>query len=293
MSKYIMSVKKYFIFALFFFFACTTKLEDIVNPSIDIEWIIADYNQVENTLFLQIDVLNSDKNYDSIIVELNSENYDLRLLLNDKGENGDIIANNNIYSINANIDLPYTTISLNAILFIDSNNKVEKNKIIFIEEQFAPEIVDVKFWQINADGSKSIFNPNNEPFQVHEEEYKYLYFQLIVNDKNGLDDIQYLKYQINVENMIAEDSCNYTPPAGFLSYPQWYLEYQETNIDGDFVFDIKNQFLDNPNTEIEEPGLEYKPIKQCGRIGVAIFRFIISDMTFEPILKEVSVGFDK
>ena len=38
--------------------------------------------------------------------------------------------------------------------------------------------------------------------EVSEEEYKYLYFQLIVNDKNGLNDIQYLKYQINVDYYI-------------------------------------------------------------------------------------------
>ena len=122
-------------------------------------------------------------------------------------------------------------------------------------------------------------------FQIDDIDYRFLDFQLIINDINGLDDIRYVRYQVNVEAMEAEDSCQYVPKSGFLSYPQWYLEYKETT-DSGFVFDVNNVYLD-------EPGSPVKPIGLCGRIGVSTFRFIVADMTLEPVVKERSVGFDK
>ena len=85
--------------------------------------------------------------------------------------------------------------------------------------------------------------------------------------------------------MVAEDSCNYVPESGFLSYPQWYLQYTETT-DSGFVFDVNNVYL-------EEPGIPIKPLNLCGRIGVSTFRFIVSDMVFDPIIQDQQVGFDK
>ena len=122
-------------------------------------------------------------------------------------------------------------------------------------------------------------------FQVDDDEYNYLDFQVIINDNNGLDDIRYVRYQINVENMAAEDSCNYEPESGFLNYPQWFLEYKETT-DAGFVFDVNNAYL-------QEPGIPIKPLNQCGRIGVSTFRFIIADMVFDPIIDDRFVVFDK
>ena len=137
----------------------------------------------------------------------------------------------------------------------------------------------------NADGSETMFDPNSEIFHVDDDEYNYLDFQLIINDKNGLDDIRYVRYQINIEKMTAEDSCNYEPESGFLNYPQWFLEYKETT-DAGFVFDVNNAYL-------AEPGIPIKPLNQCGRTGVSTFRFIIADMIFDPIVEDRFVGFDK
>ena len=85
--------------------------------------------------------------------------------------------------------------------------------------------------------------------------------------------------------MAADDSCNYIPETGFLSYPQWFLEYQETTEIG-HVFDVNNAYLD-------EPGIPIKPIELCGRSGVSIFRFIVADRSFGPIVEERSIGFDQ
>lgn len=283
--KYTFKIKKILSFGFIFLLSCTTSVENPLIESISINWITADYNQIEKKLFLQLEIQSWEENIDSVIVEINSDNYNLIVILNDNGNNGDIIPNNNRYSVNTDVELPYGNILLNAIIYSSSSIKYEYKNNILIEEQFPPEIIDFIFWKKYADGSGMIFDPSSEVYKVDNNDYTFLDFQLIINDKNGIDDIKHIYYEINVENMFAVDSCQYIPEFGFLSYPQWYLEYKETIEDG-FIFDVNNIFL-------EEPGIPIKPIQSCGRIGVSVFKFIVSDMTFDPITTEISIGFDK
>ena len=265
--------------------SCMMNVDDDEMDSLSIEWLDIDYNQNDTTLFLQVEVIPENKMITKVFVEISSENFDSTIFLNDNGNFGDIILQNNIFSSLSQIYLPFDDYQFNAVVQTSSLQEFIKGKNISIEEQYGPEIVDIIFWQKNADGSETMFDPNSEIFQVDDDEYNYLDFQLIINDKNGLDDIRYVRYQINIENMAAEDSCNYEPESGFLSYPQWFLEYKETT-DVGFVFDVNNAYL-------QEPGIPIKPLNQCGRIGVSTFRFIVADMFFNPIIEDRFVGFDK
>ena len=276
---------KLFSPVLFLITACVIDIENPIEESLSIEWISIDYDQVENQLFLQLEILPVDETIDSITVEVSSENYDSTFVLNDNGVSGDLIAENNRFSAITEVDLPFEDYQFKAVVYTLSSKEYQDRKNITIDEEFPPEITDILFWQKNADGSGIIFNPDSEVFQIDDIDYRFLDFQLIINDINGLDDIRYVRYQINVEAMAAEDSCQYVPESGFLSYPQWYLEYKETT-DAGFVFDVNNVYLD-------EPGIPVKPIGLCGRIGVSTFRFIVADMTLDPVVKERSVGFDK
>jgi len=265
--------------------SCMMNVDEDEMDSLSIEWLDIDYNQNDTTLFLQVEVIPGNKMITEVFVEISSENFDSTIFLNDNGDFGDIILQNNIFSSFSEIYLPFDDYQFNAVVQTSSLHEFIKGKNITIEEQYDPEIVDIIFWQKNADGSETMFDPNSEIFQVDDDEYNYLDFQLIINDKNGLDDIRYVRYQINIENMAAEDSCNYEPESGFLSYPQWFLEYKETT-DAGFVFDVNNAYL-------QEPGIPIKPLNQCGRIGVSTFRFIVADMIFDPIIEDRFVGFDK
>ena len=268
-----------------FITSCMMNVGEDEMDSVSIEWLDIDYNQNDTTLFLQVEVIPGNKMITEVFVEISSENFDSTIFLYDNGDFGDIIPQNNIFSSFSEIYLPFDDYQFNAVVQTSSLQEFIKGKNITIEEQYDPEIVDIIFWQKNADGSETMFDPNSEIFQVDDDEYNYLDFQLIINDKNGLDDIRYVRYQINIENMAAEDSCNYEPESGFLSYPQWFLEYKETTGAG-FVFDVNNAYL-------QEPGIPIKPLNQCGRIGVSTFRFIVADMIFDPIIEDRFVGFDK
>ncbi|MBC8255682.1 MAG: hypothetical protein H8E85_00025 [Candidatus Marinimicrobia bacterium] len=265
--------------------SCVMNVEGPQENSLSIEWLEIDYTQNDTTLFLQIEVLPENEIITDIFVEISSEIFNTTISLNDSGEFGDIIPQNNIFSSFSEIYLPFDAYQFKAVVQTSSLIEFDKKKNITIEEQYEPEIVDIIFWEKKADGSGVIFDPDSEVFQVDDDEYNYLDFQLIINDKNGLDDIRYVRYQINIENMAAEDSCNYEPESGFLNYPQWFLEYKETTDEG-FVFDVNNAYL-------SEPGIPIKPLNQCGRIGVSTFRFIVADMNFDPIIKDQPVGFDK
>ena len=265
--------------------SCMMNVDEDEMDSLSIEWLDIDYNQNDTTLFLQVEFIPGNEMITKVFVEISSENFDSTILLNDNGDFGDIIPQNNIFSSFSEIYLLFDDYQFNAVVQTSSLQEFNKGKNITIEEQYAPEIVDIIFWQKNADGSETMFDPNSEIFQVDDDEYNYLDFQLIINDKNGLDDIRYVRYQINIENMAAKDSCNYEPETGFLSYPQWFLEYKET-IDAGFVFDVNNAYL-------QEPGSPIKPLNKCGRTGVSSFRFIVADMIFDPIIEDRFVGFDK
>ena len=152
---------------------------------------------------------------------------------------GDLIAQNNRYSAITEINLPFQDYQFKAVVQTSTAQEFFQKKNITIEEQFAPEIVDVIFWHKNADGTGTVFDPDSEVFQLDNDEYNYLDFRVIINDLNGLEDIRYVRYQINVEGMAAEDSCDYETETGFLSYPQWFLEYEETTDTG-YVFDVNN-----------------------------------------------------
>ena len=49
---------------------------------------------------------------------------------------------------------------------------------------------------------------------------------------------------------------------------------------------INNQFL-------LEPGIPIKPISSCGKTGVSIFKFIVSDYFHDAIVVEVPLAFIK
>ena len=78
--------------------SCVLDIENPIEESLSIEWMSIDYDQVENKLFLQLEILPVNETIDSVIVKVtsvNSVNYDSTFILNDDGENGDIIAENN------------------------------------------------------------------------------------------------------------------------------------------------------------------------------------------------------
>ena len=78
--------------------SCVLDIENPIEESLSIEWISIDYDQVENQLFLQLEILPVDETIDSITVEVSSENYDSTFVLNDNGVSGDLIAENNRFS---------------------------------------------------------------------------------------------------------------------------------------------------------------------------------------------------
>ena len=79
--------------------SCVLDIENPIEESLSIEWISIDYDQVENKLFLQLEILPENEIINDVFVEISSDNFDSTILLNDNGEFGDIIQQNNIFSL--------------------------------------------------------------------------------------------------------------------------------------------------------------------------------------------------
>ena len=78
--------------------SCLMNVEDLAENSLSIEWIDIDYNQNDTTLFLQVEVIPENKMITEVFVEISSENFDSTIFLNDNGDFGDLIPQNNIFS---------------------------------------------------------------------------------------------------------------------------------------------------------------------------------------------------
>ena len=284
---------------LFLVTSCVIDTNNSEDNSLIVNWIEIDYNQIEKKLFMQLEVIPNNITIEEVNIHITSNAIDTVLQLNDDGIGGDILPQNNRFSVLKEFDIPFGTYQFNAEIQTEFQDNYYKlcgtcdinpksgciqNYNIEIEEQFPPEIVKIIFWEKDSTGTGSIFDPSTVEFHVDDLNYKFLDFQIIIKEINGLDDIKYARYQINVETMEAQDSCEYIPDTGFLSFPQWYLEYKETTDEG-YVFDANNIYLD-------EPGIPIKPLILCGRVGVSRFKFIISDKLFDPITQIVDIVFE-
>jgi len=274
--------------------SCTSEIQEPQEIYIIISNFQIDYDQSQNKIYLQVGTETGNDTVADVWVQINAEDpiLDTIFTLNDSGQTGDIIPMNGIYSGVYYIPLSFQEYQLKAVAQTHSGIEVVEAKNIQVEEQFPPEIVDIIFWKKYIDGSGYEFDPDIEPFQVNDNENSYLDFQALIKEPNGLEDLSYIRYQINVEGMNADDSCQYIPESGYQNYPQWYLEYQYST-DTSYVYDVNNTYLDDPTTPESEPGILIKPISLCGRTGISYFRFIVSDLVFDPVTIEIPIAFVK
>ena len=125
--------------------SCVLDIDNPIEEPLSIEWISIDYDQVENKLFLQLEILPENEIINDVFVEISSDNFDTTISLNDNGEFGDIIPQNNIFSLFSEIYLPFDDYQFMVVVQTSSLQEFIKKKNITIEEQFAPEIVDIIF----------------------------------------------------------------------------------------------------------------------------------------------------
>ena len=265
--------------------SCVKEITSSPEDPLTLDWVLIDYDQINQKLFIKLNLDPWKEEINDVSVNITAHTFpiDTTIILSDDGNNGDLISQNNIYSAEVDMELNYQNYQFIAIV----NDLVIENtdpQLITIEKQVPPEIVNIRFAKINLDGSETPLDPTTDFFRVNSEEYSYLYFSIEVKDPNGIEDLRLVRYQINVEGMDANDSCDYVAPTGFQNNPQWYLEYKSTT-DSTYIFDVINDLLVDENNE-PVPGLPIKPLSLCGRKGNAAFQFIIADMLFIPIISE-------
>ena len=276
MYRNFFSLIKLFPLILVLITSCVLDIENPTKESLSIEWITIDYDQVENKLFLQLEILPVNEAIDSVIVKVSSENYDSTFILNDNGVSGDIIAENNRYSVTIEVDLPFEDYQFDAIVYTPSSNLDTKSAKITIEKQYPPEILDVIFIKSYEDGSGYEFD-SNSPYFVNDEDTSYLNFQITIKDLNGIENIQSIRYKTETLWLSAvgecgceeEETCNYSSPTFYLN------NINLTSNDSIFTFEAINDY-------IEAPGFPINPISVCNRLGMITFSFVVFDAYFGP-----------
>ena len=278
------------IFLLLFIINCDLPENPVQNTMPILSNIFADY--YSDTLYLAYGI-NEYNQADSIITKiyLDTENMfedTITLTLNDYGTNGDILPYDGIFSKKEHIsDFQYGNYFINTALSYNNQIIWEGYDSYLFEENHPTEIIDIEFWKYyNNTNGYMIDYKNDKAYNVDDDLYSYLYFKIILKDLNGSDDIKYVKFEINVENMAAEDSCNYTPTIGYQQYSEWYMNIISYN-DSLLTYDLINEYSDN------QLGFQVRPIDECGRTGLTSFKFIVSDKENNITTEEVFLLFSK
>ena len=252
--------------------SCVLDIENPIEESLSIEWISIDYDQVENKLFLQLEILPENKIINDVFVEISSDNFDSTILLNDNGEFGDLISQNYKYSSLSEIYLPFDDYQFKAV--IDGFEPEEVN--FSIEEQFLPVIEEIIFIK-SYENNKYEFSNNSSPYYIDENEISHLNFEIKIKDLNGINNIKSVKYNTVTHWDIAEGNCGCNQGEDCPNTsPTFYLNnINSTLSDSIFTYVAINDY-------IKEPGFPINPSSICNRSGVITFSFVVFDLYFGP-----------
>lgn len=260
--KVIQYIMKFIIFILLgIFWVCDTPTLPIENPGPQINNVIFEYDQIDNSVWLQVDVSDPQgvENIDSVWVELeplSGAEVLYHFLLNDEGVNGDIIPNNSIFTLHFELPdgIPYSVYRIKSYALDIDQNLAEKPGVVNIEEQIPPAI-------------ESVMMP--EVFYLDPTEWGTLSIQVQIYDPNGADDISYVRYAINTDFLTidCEGNMNSNPDAdNYYWDPTWSMDYLNTDVDGIHTY---------------QTSIPMRPVDDgmgnCGKTGLAFFQFSVSD----------------
>ena len=252
---------------LLFLMGCSNDL--VSNNSVKwINNIIIDIDRPSNELYIQVETSeNVDINLiDSIIVNLEyvggvGLDYNGDFLIYDNGQNGDIIANNGIYTL------------------IDQADKVDSP-----DEQ--SEIININFpssFKLNSTDLGII------PFTITIKGKKYLATVSLFENNN----VHTLEKYINVDNSSLGIQINKKDL--YIDNPDTDICDRVSNTYGDIFYPITFDWPDATSTGFNnyftyQSGFSVASINDCGSTGTSIFKFVLNDLdTGESISEEKSI----
>tara|TARA_Y100000996_G_scaffold161303_1_gene124908 strand:- start:921 stop:1781 length:861 start_codon:yes stop_codon:yes gene_type:complete len=229
----------------------------------DISWF---YDIDNQELLIQLDVNNIGRDninhvYIKSLSDADSEYFEIF----DNGLNGDIISNNGIYSI---LESNAFETSYNLNIRLDTYDNVIQDLQYDINFN-SPEIVDNSFYPVL-------------PLEhvLDENDVTFLNMVLAINDPDGRQDIEFVKFYIKkvsfFNGSLVNGSCDYTfvEENDYFWDPTWQMEYIGINDNEELIY----------NSQIP-----MNPIQSdigCGGFGYVQFKFEVQDSKgFSDILE--------
>jgi len=239
--------------------ACDSPTVPEKDSALELSELWASFDMVAQTVVFQVHV-NSTGDMDApaqvwvnVLIDGDSEMIDLV----DDGTAGDLLANNGTYSRHWVPDTPLDTGEYYVDFYVEDTggNIYTGGSTLVVEEPVAPQIIAVDMPQF---------------FELHPTQYSWLNIEATVQDPNGVDDIRWLKYEINTDFMFKDNpetpECDREwglTSLGYISDPTWKLLYLEPGSGEDtWQFGIS---------------IPMRPLSECGGTGDALFRFTTLD----------------
>ena len=285
---------------LLIFWACVSEINEPVESTLTLDNFIIDYDQISHTLFLQAGDF-QDRDLETVQVQVTADDNSLNtsIILNDDGIEGDILAQNGIYSKLIEIELSYLKHQFTVLVESEDGESIIQSKTIHISEPHQAEIGDLVFWKRFTDGKS--YQPFENIFPINAEEITYLDFQVTIKDKNGLENIQYVKYSLETDwNYAQDETCSCPQLQCLFEHPVFYMESVSSN-DSMHVFGIFNEHIkeamdtedciENNSCFNQNLGFPIAPTSSCNRFGYIYFNITVSDIEFGPVTKQYELFF--
>ena len=253
-------MNKYLFIIFIFTLSCVNEKIITNNSYFNILNTKIDLDRFTNQLYFQaeIDYWNGSENIKSVIADisiLQDGYYELlgRFILNDDGENGDIIQNNGIFTLLTTadqFDLPDINPEIKSV-----NMPTEYELSYSNEDSLNIELI------VSGKSLKVIFIAEDLNGSLTQSiDYVNLsnsYIEIQINADGMYTDI----YPEN--NQICEREWDLTD-AGFVFYFN-ILSYEQIGSSNNFIYSTK---------------IPFRPLNECGGTGLALFKFNIHDMDF-------------
>ena len=249
------------------FYSCThdpiaTNIEvgDLNQDNID--WFY-DINSQE--LLIQINANDIGKELiEHLWIKLNPIESDFIEIFDD-GNNGDLIADNGIYS---------------AVL---ENISFNQDYILFIQMELESD-TELKEYEYDIHfNNPVIINDSTYPYIASEhilaqDNCTLLNVIIAIDDEDGREDIEYVRYHIKKVNffngLLADSSCEYEPvqEEEYNWHETWVMNYVSTNTNGQLLYQVEI-----PMNPILGPSCVEPDELVCGGFGEVQFKFEVKD----------------
>ena len=272
MDLYYNQLKIIFLFILLFF-GCESIIENNINETtseLEVISFYVNYDDQENEISVYLEVSESNE-ISSVLAEISNPDNDEIITEFDLVNLGDL--NPNVFIYEGSLPLSDNVYIYSLNLIINSNNENYLLTEDFSTTPIEPEIIEFIM---------------TDTHQLDQEEWTVVPIDIQISDLNGLDNIEFVMYEVQRAFNGCNGDCNLNPECNesitdddYINDDSWIFSYVESNNDDtdhsyQYHVDIPMRPVNGAALYDEDENIIFEEA-DCGRTGIVFFKFLVID----------------